>query len=140
MKIISSTVLVALFAVVNSRFLDATNAALPVASTYGTTAYANTLNCGQCVGLGNTYCIQKAENTITNTYSTGSSTQTCIAAGTSASQMTDATWSCTNAFADRAYSKYVCQYNTVACGSTPNVTLATTNSTANFTVTSLALG
>lgn len=54
--------------------------------------------------------------------------------------MTDATWSCTNAFADRAYSKYVCQFNTVACGSATNATLATTNSTANFTVAALALG
>jgi len=118
----------------------ATNTALPVTSTYGTTAYSNSLNCGQCVGLGNTYCIQKQENTITNTYSTGSSTQTCIAAGTSASQMTDATWSCTNAFADRVYSKFVCQYNTAACGSTSNFTLPTINSTATINITTLALG
>jgi hypothetical protein len=83
MKIISSTVLVALFAVSQGRFLDATNAALPVASTYGTTAFSSGLNCGQCVGLGHTYCIQKQENTITTTYMTGTTQQKCIAAGTS---------------------------------------------------------
>lgn len=54
--------------------------------------------------------------------------------------MTDTTFSCSNAFADRVYSKYVCQYNTAACGSTANFTLATTNSTATFNVTNLALG
>lgn len=54
--------------------------------------------------------------------------------------MVDATWSCSNAFADRVYSKYVCQYNTSPCGSVSNFTLATTNSTATFNVTSLSLG
>jgi len=34
----------------------------------------------------------------------------------------------------------VCQYNTAACGTVTSQTLATTNSTANFTVSALALG
>jgi len=54
--------------------------------------------------------------------------------------MTDATWSCTNAFADRAYSKYVCQYNTAACGSTTNFTLPAIGSNSTFNVSALALG
>jgi len=54
--------------------------------------------------------------------------------------MTDATWSCTNAFADRVYSKYVCQYNTAACGTTQSFVLANTNSTASINVAALALG
>jgi hypothetical protein len=54
--------------------------------------------------------------------------------------MTDVTYSCSNAFADRVYSKYVCQYNTAACGSTTNFTLPAINSTATLNVTNLALG
>lgn len=54
--------------------------------------------------------------------------------------MTDSTYSCSNAFADRVYSKYVCQYNTAACGATSNFTLATVNSTASVNITALALG
>jgi hypothetical protein len=140
MKIIASTVLVALFAVCQGRFLDATTASMPVSFTYGTTAFANTLNCGACVGLGHTYCIQKAENTVTNAYMTGSTQQTCIQSGSAGTQMVDATWSCTNAFANRAYSKYVCQYNTSPCGSITNFTLPAVNSTASVNITSLALG
>jgi hypothetical protein len=54
--------------------------------------------------------------------------------------MTDATYSCSNAFNDRVYSKYVCQYNTAACGTTTSQVLQTTNSTANFTIAALSLG
>ena len=140
MKIISSTVLVALFAVSQGRFLDASNPVLTGLSVYGSPAYSNSLNCGQCIGAGHTYCIQKAENTITNAYQTGNSQQLCVQSGTSDGKMTDSTWSCSNAFSDRVYSKYVCQYNTAACGSTNSQILLTTNSTANFTVASLAVG
>ena len=73
MKIVSSAVLVALFAVSQGRFLDANDPALTVAQTYGTAPYSNSMNCGQCIGLGNTYCVQQAEYTITNTYLTGTS-------------------------------------------------------------------
>lgn len=140
MKIISSTVLVALFAVSQGRFLDATNAVLSVSQTYGTTSYSNSLNCGQCIGLGHTYCAQKAENTQTNSYLTGTSGQYCIQAGTSSSQMTDTSYSCSNAFNDRVYSKYVCQYNTVPCGSTTSFSLPTNGSNNTINVTSLSLG
>lgn len=140
MKIISSAVLVALFAVSQGRFLDATNPVLTGLSAFGSPAYSNSLNCGQCVGAGHTYCIQKAENTMANTYQTGNSQQLCIQAGTSDGKMTDTTYSCTNAFTDRVYSKYVCQYNTAACGVSNSQILLNTTSTANFTVSSLALG
>jgi hypothetical protein len=51
-----------------------------------------------------------------------------------------ASWSCSSAFADRVYSKYVCQYNTAACGTQQFFNLAAVNSTASFNVTSLSLG
>jgi hypothetical protein len=140
MKVISSTVLVALFAVSQGRFLDATNPALAVSTTYGSTAFVNTLNCGQCIGLGHTYCVKQAENTIINAYQTGSTNQVCIQSGTSSTQQTDAAWSCSNQFADRVYSKYTCQVNTVACGSVQTFQLANTTSTANFNISGLALG
>jgi hypothetical protein len=54
--------------------------------------------------------------------------------------MTDVAYSCSNAFNDRVYSKYVCQVNTGACGSTDTFTLADTNSTAAVNITSLAQG
>lgn len=57
MKIVSSAVLVALFAVSQGRFLNANDAALPVSATYGSTPYSSSMNCGQCIGLGNTYCV-----------------------------------------------------------------------------------
>lgn len=138
MKIIASTVLVALFAAVQGRFLDAATTAVTPAAVYG--AYASTLQCGSCIGSGNTYCIQKAENTVTNAFMTGTTQQTCIAASALDTKLSDATWSCSNAFNDRVYSKYVCQYNTVACGSTTSFSLANTTSTANFNVSGLALG
>jgi hypothetical protein len=137
MKIISSTVLVALFAVSSGRFLDATTSTQPVSGTYGTTSYNSGLNCGQCVGLGYNYCVQKAEYTILNGYA-ASNQQTCI--NGAGSQMTDNSWSCTNAFADRVYSKYVCQFNTVPCGSVQTFNLTSINSTAQVNVTNLALG
>jgi hypothetical protein len=139
MKIISSAVLVALFAVSQGRFLDATNSVVAPSTIYGST-YANNLNCGQCIGQGHTYCVNQAEGVMNTNYQTGSTTQKCIQAGTSAGEMTNTAWSCSNAFADRVYSKYVCQYNTAACGSSPVVALATTNSTANVNITNLALG
>jgi hypothetical protein len=77
---------------------------------------------------------------MTNSYSTGSSTQYCVQAGTSDGKQTANDWSCTNAFADRAYSKYVCQYNTVPCGTINAFALPTNTSTASFNVTGLALG
>lgn len=140
MKAIASTVLVALFTVSNARFLDATNPALAVSSTYGTTNFANSLNCGACIGLGHTYCVKQAEGVITNAYQTGSTNQVCIQSGASGTQMTDNNWSCSNAFADRSYSKYVCQVNTVPCGGVQSFTLANTTSTANFNISGLALG
>lgn len=139
MKAIASTVLVALFAVSQGRFLDATNPSLTVAQTYGSAAFASTLNCGQCIGLGHTYCVKQAESIVTNAYP-ATANQVCIASGASGAAMTDTTYSCSNAFADRSYSKYTCQVNTVACGSTQSFTLANTTSTANFNVSGLALG
>lgn len=142
MKIISSTVLVALFAASNARFLDSTNPALTVSSTYGSTAYASSLNCGQCVGLGYNYCVQKAEDTILNA-DAASSVQTCInpATTTTASQYTDNTYSCTNAFTDRVYSKYVCQFNTASCGLTNNtVVLSAVNATSTVVIANLTSG
>lgn len=139
MKIIASTVLVALFAAAQSRFLNADNTALTVTQTY-TASYANTLQCGACVGGGNIYCIQKTENTTANTFMTGTTQQTCIAAGTLDTKLSDATWSCTNAFNDRVYSKYVCQYNTASCGSVQNYNLMNTTSNATFNITNLLAG
>lgn len=140
MKAIASTVLVALFAVSNGRFLDATNPLVAPAAAYNNAAFANTLNCGQCIGLGHTYCVKQAENVLTNTYQTGSTNQVCIQSGATSTQMTDTTWSCSNAFADRSYSKYTCQVNSVPCGSTTSFTLANTTSTANFNISGLATG
>jgi len=54
--------------------------------------------------------------------------------------MTDAAYSCSNAFNDRVYSKYVCQVNTGACGTSDTFTLANTNATAAVNITNLALG
>src|SRR6202035_126325 len=105
MKIISSAVLVALFAVSNARFLDSTTTPLATSVTYAGVAYASTLNCGGCIAVGGTYCIQKAEGTQFNAYP-ATTAQTCIAAATSDPKMADLSWSCSNAFADRVYSKY----------------------------------
>jgi hypothetical protein len=59
MKAIASTVLAALLAVTNARFLDAT-----VSMPYSvTTAFASTLNCGQCILGGYNYCVKQAEGT-----------------------------------------------------------------------------
>ena len=140
MKIISSTVLVALFAVSNGRFLDANTTAQTVTQTYGSTAFSSSMNCGQCIGLGYTYCINKAENTTTNSYVTGTNGQICYQSGTNNANELQASWSCSSAFQDRVYSKYVCQYNTAACGTTPAYYLANVNSTASFNITNLALG
>lgn len=142
MKIISSTVLVALFAAVSQgRFLQSTLSPVAVSSTYGTTAFASTLNCGQCIGLGYNYCVQKAENTITNAYPS-SSAQVCVnPTSTSAvSQYTDATYSCSDVFADRVYSKFVCTYNTAQCGAYENYTLSAIGSNATINITGLSLG
>ena len=139
MKTISATVFAALFAATQGRFLDATNPLTVPATNFGVTAFASTLNCGQCIGAGNTYCIQKAENTPFNGYP-AANTQTCIAAGASSTQQTDSTWSCSNAFADRVYAKYTCQYNTAQCGPQTVVNLANTNSTQNVTVQNLQQG
>ena len=125
MKIISSAVLVALFAVSNARFLDATNPAQTVAQTYGSAAFNSALNCGQCIGLGHTYCTKQAEYVTGTTYA--ASSPTCIQGGTSGAAMTDVTFSCSNAFTDRVYSKYVCQYNTAACGPFQYLSLSNTN-------------
>jgi len=116
MKIIAPAVLVALFATSQARFLDAGNTAQPLSSTYPSTTFSNSLNCGQCIGGGYTYCINKAEYTTTNSYMTGSSSQVCSTPGASGTNEGNAAWSCSSAFADRVYSKYVCQYNTVPCG------------------------
>jgi hypothetical protein len=66
--------------------------------------------------------------------------QACIASTATDTKFTDATWSCSNAFNDRVYSKYVCQYNTVPCGSINTFTLPLVNSTANFNISGLAMG
>ena len=108
MKTIAPTVLIALFATSQARFLDATTALQPVTSTYGNAAFSNSMNCGQCIGLGYTYCINKAENTTTNSYVTGTNGQICYQSGTNNANEGLASWSCSSAFADRVYSKYVC--------------------------------
>lgn len=141
MKTISATVLVALFAASNARFLDAVNTVAVPATAYGVATFASTLNCGQCIGLGHNYCINKAEHTLTNAYpATTNNAQICIANGASSVQQTDGTYSCSNTFADRVYAKYTCQFNTAACGASDTVTLAAVNATQNVTVTNLAQG
>ena len=80
MKATTSAVLLSLLAAANGRFLDANSSPLPVAQTYGTTSISSSMNCGQCIGLGYHYCINKAENTVTNSY-VASGSQTCIAVG-----------------------------------------------------------
>jgi len=139
MKIIAPTVLVALFATSQARFLDANTAAQPVTSTYPSTTFSNSLNCGQCIGGGYTYCINKAENTTTNSYVTGTNGQICYQ-GTNNANENSNQWSCSSAFADRVYSKYVCQYNTAACGTQQYFNLPAVNSTASFNITSLSTG
>jgi hypothetical protein len=54
--------------------------------------------------------------------------------------MTDTSYSCSNAFNDRVYSKYVCQYNTAACGTTTSFSLPQNGSNNTINVTSLSLG
>jgi len=140
MKIIASTVLVALFASTQARFLDASSSAQPVSATYGVT-FSSTLNCGACIGGGYTYCINKAENTTANTYVTGSTGQVCYNPSSAAgANEALAAWSCSTAFNDRVYSKYVCQFNTAACGTNQAFTLNNIGSTASFNITNLALG
>jgi hypothetical protein len=139
MKIISATVFAALFAASQARFLDASSPLTVPATNFGNPTFASTLNCGQCIGTGNTYCIQKSEYVLLNGVPAASQ-QKCVASGTSDASMVDTTWSCSNAFSDRVYSKYVCQYNTAQCGVTNSVALATTNSTQNVTITNLQLG
>lgn len=125
MKIISATVFAALFAASQARFLDASNPVTVPLSNFGNPAFASTLKCGQCIGAGHNYCIQKAEYTSAANYN--GITETCVAAGTSDAKMVDTTYSCSNAFADRVYSKYTCVYNTAACGASGSVSLTTVN-------------
>jgi hypothetical protein len=132
MKIIAPAVLAALFAATNARFLDASNTAQTVALTYGTTAVSSTMSCGQCIGLGYHFCINKAENTQLNAYAATSSTS-CIAPGTTNDAIFNSNlWSCSNAFADRVYSKYVCQVNTTPCGTTQTFALDSTTQSINI--------
>jgi len=141
MKIVASAILVALFSAVNGRFLNAANPAMPVATTYGTATLSNSMNCGQCIGLGNIYCIQKSENVTATTPMTGTSQQRCLAATTTTdSAFTDATWSCSNAFVDRVYAKYVCQFNTAQCGTQQFFNLTTAQNTSAITIPSLTTG
>jgi hypothetical protein len=61
---------------------------------------------------------------------TGSSGQYCLKPGTTdVSKFNNKAWSCSNAYADRAYAKYVCQINTNACGTVNTFDVTTTNST-----------
>ena len=140
MKIISSAVLVALFAATNARFLDANTTSVAPTTAYNVASFSNSLNCGQCIGAGYTYCINKAENTTTNSYVTGTNGQMCYQSGTTNANELQASWSCSSAFADRVYSKYTCQFNTAACGTQQYFYLANVNSTAAFNVTNLAAG
>jgi hypothetical protein len=137
MKFTAPAVLLALFSAANARFLDANNTPQTVALTYGTASVATTMNCGQCIGLGYHYCINKAENTVTNAY-VASGSQTCLAVGSSGSQFNDPLWSCSNAFADRVYAKYVCQVNTTPCGVTQSYNLDST--TQSITISGLQTG
>lgn len=140
MKIISSAVLVALFAVSQGRFLDGNGTPLTSAQTYAGITYASTLKCGACVGVGGIYCVKKQEANVANGYQ-ATSDETCLAStSTAASQQTAVDWQCTSAFADRVYSKYVCGFNTAVCGTTNIYSLATVNSTASFNVSGLQLG
>jgi len=151
MKIISTAVLVALFSVSQARFLDISVAGRQldanltntqtVAQTYGS-GFSNDYNCGRCIGLGHTYCIRKAEQTMTNGYQQGSTDQKCVQSGstTDTNLFGDGGWSCSNAFVDRVYSKYTCQINTAQCGATNSTVLATTASTAAFSVSNLQIG
>lgn len=149
MKIISTAVLVALFSVTNARFLNAVdgrqldanvNNTQTVAQTYGSTGYRNDLNCGQCIGLNYIYCIKKSAQTITNGYMTGSGDQRCFEKTSNDGILTANDWTCSNLFVDKVYSKYTCQINTGACGTTNSTVLNSTASTASFSVTNLQAG
>jgi hypothetical protein len=129
-----------LFAVSSGRFLDASTAVQTPATSFAVSSFKSDWNCGQCIGGGYTYCINKAENTTTNSYVTGTNGQVCYQSGTNNANELQAGWSCSSAFEDRVYSKYVCQYNTAACGNQQYYYLSTVNSTASFNVTSLQLG
>ena len=150
MKIISTAVLVALFSVSNARFLDAVNGrqldtnvnnTRQVYETYPG-GYNQNLNCGLCIGMGHTYCIRKAEQTMTTGYQTfDSGNGKCLQnTTTSDGAFTSNEWSCSNAFVDRVYSKYTCQINTGACGASNSTILTSTANTTTFSVTNLAQG
>lgn len=137
MKIIAPAVLLALFSAANARFLDASNTPQTVLLTYGNTAVATTMNCGQCIGLGYHFCINKSENTVLNAYPV-SGTSNCYAPGTANDNFLNNLWSCSNAFADRVYSKYVCQVNTTPCGLTQSYNVDSTVQSIN--IAALATG
>lgn len=137
MKIIAPAVLLALLSATNARFLDASNTAQTVALTYGTTTFASSMNCGQCIGLGYHFCIQKAENTVLNAYPTGTVCVQPQTGGATTTNMMDGAWSCSNAFADKAYAKYVCQVNTTPCGLTQSYNV---NSNQTIAINTLQLG
>lgn len=140
MKIISSAVLVALFATSQARFLDATNSAVPVTTTYPGVSFSDSLNCGACIGSGYTYCNNGPENKTDTSYRYGNGDQKCYRSTDNKDKENDNNWSCSSAFSDRVYSKFVCQNNENACGKVRDVTLATVNSTATVSVTSLSNG
>jgi hypothetical protein len=118
MKAIASTVLAALLAVTNARFLDTTTTAYSVA-----TPFVSTLNCGQCILGGFNFCIKQAEGTTVATDPTASSanSQVCCNPGATCTAVTgtstvEGTYSCSNSYYDRAYSLNVCPINTNYCG------------------------
>lgn len=116
---------------VNERVLQATVAAtnttktsLPVKYPENVTIpFTQSLGCGACIKGGYIFCAFGKEG---NEYATTLPTTKCCQNSTNCPEATNSNYTCSNAYADKTYSKFVCPFVKANCGNYSNLNFTKT--------------